>query len=313
MKKPEGVEKIVLGTVQLGLNYGVNNSIGQTSLIEAKGILEQIVKSNIGHIDTARAYGSSEEVIGSLTGGKAFQQVKIITKLDFPNNKSAFVNKEQVDRLVNLSIQKSISALNKSYLNVVLLHNAEHFRINDGLVWKRLIELKNKGLIHHLGVSVQSPNELKQAFVYQDVEYIQLPYNILDHRWTAVIKELENIKLSRNIVVHVRSIYLQGLFLSESPLKWITANCQDNHAVISWLKLKSHQFNRSSIPDLCLAYVRARTWIDGIVIGVESLKQLKNNISLFDTQVLTDKQLKDVEASRPILFENTLNPSKWKT
>ena len=56
--------KLVLGTVQFGLDYGVNNQSGQVQQSEVNKILQLAKESGIKKIDTSSAYGTSESVLG---------------------------------------------------------------------------------------------------------------------------------------------------------------------------------------------------------------------------------------------------------
>ena len=71
--------------------YGIANRDGQTPTNEVRDILELARKAGVCSLDTARAYGQSEEVIGSLTAGDSHW--RIITKItpDLPDDKQAMV------------------------------------------------------------------------------------------------------------------------------------------------------------------------------------------------------------------------------
>jgi aryl-alcohol dehydrogenase-like predicted oxidoreductase len=56
--------KLMLGTVQFGLQYGINNSVGKPSLENVKAILRAAADGGINILDTARNYEESEEVLG---------------------------------------------------------------------------------------------------------------------------------------------------------------------------------------------------------------------------------------------------------
>jgi aryl-alcohol dehydrogenase-like predicted oxidoreductase len=58
------MSKLILGTVQFGLEYGVNNQKGIPSSNEIKKILDFAFKRKINILDTAEAYGNSQERIG---------------------------------------------------------------------------------------------------------------------------------------------------------------------------------------------------------------------------------------------------------
>ena len=56
--------KLILGTVQMGLPYGINNSTGKVSLEDSLEILDYAFENGIKTLDTAEAYGNAHEVIG---------------------------------------------------------------------------------------------------------------------------------------------------------------------------------------------------------------------------------------------------------
>ena len=56
--------KLMLGTVQFGMNYGVANTTGKPSFETVKAILKEAYDGGINALDTAPEYGDSEEVIG---------------------------------------------------------------------------------------------------------------------------------------------------------------------------------------------------------------------------------------------------------
>lgn len=56
--------KMILGTVQLGIDYGINNELGKPSAKDTYEILDYAFKNGVKYLDTASAYGNSEEIIG---------------------------------------------------------------------------------------------------------------------------------------------------------------------------------------------------------------------------------------------------------
>lgn len=57
--------KLILGTVQFGVNYGINNNAGQVTQTEVNRILEYAAENGIEKLDTSSAYGNSEEALGN--------------------------------------------------------------------------------------------------------------------------------------------------------------------------------------------------------------------------------------------------------
>ena len=67
--------KLGIGTVQMGLAYGISNTSGKTTGQEVIKVLEVAARNNIRIIDTAAQYGDSEGVLGnSLPEGHGFQR-----------------------------------------------------------------------------------------------------------------------------------------------------------------------------------------------------------------------------------------------
>jgi uncharacterized protein len=56
------INKIVLGTVQFGLDYGINNKNGKIKFAEVNSILNFAWENGIRLLDSAYRYGDSEEV-----------------------------------------------------------------------------------------------------------------------------------------------------------------------------------------------------------------------------------------------------------
>ena len=73
--------ELCLGTVQFGMKYGINNTLGQPSEENVFEMLDTAFENGIRVIDTARAYGTAETVLGRyFASGKNVYTVKIISK-----------------------------------------------------------------------------------------------------------------------------------------------------------------------------------------------------------------------------------------
>jgi len=301
--------KMILGTAQLGLDYGVSNKNGKPDSLIAEKILKTAIVNGISAIDTASAYGNSEEVIGQSLKAGWLGRTKIITKLsplsDCPKNASINI----VNSFVDASIFQSCRALRVQRLDVLLLHRASQLYDWDGAVWSRLLELKNNNVISQIGVSVQDSIELEHALNNSDVVYIQMPYNILDWRWDTISPTIRKIKKERQLFIYARSSLLQGLLPSDNIEDWHKAYTENPSELIKWLNDQCRKFNIKNIAELCLKFVAATDWIDGVVVGVETLEQLHENIKIMSDSNMIDTE--DLLLSRPTVQERTLNPACW--
>lgn len=306
------VSKLVLGTAQLGMTYGIANATGQPTGAEASAIIRTAIRNGVRELDTARAYGTSELVVGRALRGGWRERVKILTKLEPRVPGSIAATESVIATDVECQVLRSCQELGTNCLDVVMLHRAEHLTACDGAVWRSLSAIRDQGRIGSLGVSVQNPDELRSALKFGDVTHLQLPFNALDGRWDGVIPEIISAKADRNIKVHTRSALLQGLLISRSYEHWVGTGVDKPEAVWEWQDRLTRDFGRQDCADLLLAFVGAQRWIDGVVVGIETMDQLERNIEIFERPFLTKEQCAELVRTRPQLSEHVLDPARWR-
>jgi aryl-alcohol dehydrogenase-like predicted oxidoreductase len=300
--------EFVLGSVQLGLPYGVANRTGQPSREVAHRLVRRAVSAGISLVDTARAYGDSEDRLGEALKDKP--AVRTFTKLSPLSELGENASRDEILAAVDGSIQQSLTALNKSSLDCLMLHRAQHMITHGGAIWNRLIEKVNDGTLKSLGVSVQNPQEARMALAEERVVHIQLPFNILDWRWREA-GVLDAIKARRGLTVHARSLFLQGALLTRDPYLWPKIDGVDAPRHIQTLAGLAEEFGRESVADLCIAYARGQEWLDGVVVGMETEHQLDENLRLFLRRPLTPQEISLIDARTPKLPAQFLDPAQW--
>lgn len=306
----EPIKGMVLGTVQLGIPYGINNHHGQPSQSDAINIIRTAIQCGTEYLDTARAYGCSEDVIGLALSAGWQGRAKVITKLSPLSNLGTQPDHSAIEYAVRASVFESCTRLRTQQLDVLLLHRAEHLTLWQGQIWHTLLQLQQENVIKDLGVSVHTPEELGTALTFPQVSFIQLPFNILDWRWDAQRDAIERAR-TNGVTFHARSTLLQGLLASTDPSNWAQARVKNHKPVLDWLTDSAIKNGRQNVIDLCISYVRGHTWISGLCIGMETLEQLVANTLLFQQPALTEQQIAALESSRPKLSEESLNPSLW--
>ena len=299
--------ELVLGTAQLGMAYGAANRTGQPSARDAELILRSAVSAGVKWIDTAAAYGTAEQRIGAaLLSAKG---VRIVTKLATLDEYSEETDAGTLRTAVMESVRRSCARLGLDRIECLLLHRAHHMTAHRGAVWNAVKQLRDEGVLYDLGVSVYSPNEALTALADRDVRHIQLPFNALDWRWRES-GVLEALARRPGVTVHARSALLQGL-LAGGEANWPRVEGIDPAELKARLRRLARDLGRDSPADLCLAYVRAQTWIDGVVVGRESLSQLALNLALFKRPALTADEIAAVDKALPHASESLLNPALW--
>ncbi len=284
------MNKLILGTVQFGLNYGINNSSGKITPNEANEILHFANENNISILDTASAYGNSEKVIGDFLCQNNQIQFDIITKLMHTDN---------VD-FVEL-LENSLTKLKQPKVKYLMFHSFDDYQeFKDDVNILTLKGIKYDSL----GVSVYTNDEIESVIEDKDIDLIQVPFNLLDNefqRGNYLIKAKEFGKL-----VHVRSIFLQGLFFMDKenlPTKF-----KDLTKAIQEIK-DIAESNNISIAELAMSYVLSKDYIDGVLFGVDSLEHLKNNLEISHGN-LDGSIIAMIDAIKVEKIE-LLNPSEW--
>jgi uncharacterized protein len=285
------IKKIALGTVQFGLKYGINNKSGEIDYSRVNDILNLANKSGIDTLDTAYDYGSSEIKIGnSLKNSK--KDFRIISKI--PDCEPGKVRKY---------FYESLSRLNQDKIYGCLIHHFENFKSNKE-IYSELEKLKSEGSIKKTGFSLYYPSELDFLFNANiDFDIVQIPLNVLDQRFLNHLLLLKD----RNIEVHCRSVFLQGLLLMDENK--ISNNFCEIPDKIKYLKELSKQYN-ISVKDLCINFIINNDAISKLVIGIDNINQLKE---LLDIRILTEEQSDKIDWSKfGISDEKILIPSNWK-
>jgi spore coat polysaccharide biosynthesis protein SpsF (cytidylyltransferase family)/aryl-alcohol dehydrogenase-like predicted oxidoreductase len=291
------VSALSLGTAQLGLVYGVNNQTGMPDDSAFTKIMDYALEHDIATIDTAPAYGIAEERIGRYFKDRDKNTTTIATKLP-----------HAVDN-VGDSIQHSCDQLDVDILDCVLLHDWRDYTKSSGALWRDLIDLKAQGKIKALGASVETPEQALAALDDEDIKFLQIPFNILDHRWRSAGVP-EKARARRDVIVQARSVFLQGLLLcvpESLPVKNF-----DFTGLYSKIDDLVARFGRQGREDLCLAYGRGQTWIHTLVLGSETPEQVAENIRLYKAPALDDNQCRIIEETFPDAPDRLLNPSLWE-
>lgn len=284
--------KLALGTVQFGMKYGVANSAKRVSQADALAILKQASLLGINMLDTAIAYGDSEEVLGKF----AQTGQNIVTKL------SAVPETERdVRNWVIGQFEGSLERLRACRVYGFLLHRPDQLLgPNGSAIYDTLTELKARGRVLKVGVSIYSPDELEPLLERFDLDLVQAPLNILDRRiletgWAGRLKE-------NGIELHTRSAFLQGLLLmpkDQRPAKF------DRWASI-WDEWGQWLAETGLTPlQACLRFAVQQSLVDRVLIGVDSTEQLLEIIGAVDGTIEQFPNFEELRDARLI------NPATW--
>ncbi|MBF9253776.1 aldo/keto reductase [Pontibacter sp. 172403-2] len=286
--------RVVLGTVQFGLDYGISNTAGKVPLEEVCRILAYAHAKGVTMLDTAAAYGDSETVLGKSLQetGLSFQ---IISKLP------PTVTARDVRRTVEASLEK----LGADKLYGYLFHSFNSYKEHPAVL-EQLCLLQEEGLIAQVGFSLYHPAEALEL-LDKNITFglTQFPYNIFDRRFDLVLDKLQ----AAGIETHVRSVFLQGLFFIEAAqLPPYFSKVAGKIAALQQLAQKAN----IPLEALLMHFVLQVPGINNLVIGVNSLKALKANLATSEYQAAIQYLLPELKRYE-VTDEDILLPYKWKT
>ena len=277
--KKKNISKMTLGTVQLGMNYGIANHNGKPDEEKSFAILRSALEGGVTSLDTARAYGDSEQVIGRFLktweGAKPFITTKIPTlQGETPAELEAFV--------VN-SIEVSLENLGVSGVDAVMLHTAGDIFTHGRAAVDALSALIRRGYAKQVGVSVYNADEINEMLKYKELSVTQVPMSIFDQRLIAS-GTMEQLK-EREITVFVRSVFLQGLFFLDPDMMEDPILIEHAAPKIRILR-EIAGAEGMSVAQLAIAFMRDCVGVTSLVLGADTPAQVRDNIAYFDTPAL---------------------------
>src|SRR3990167_1412179 len=186
---------LVLGPVQLGMPYGLNNSHGQPTKEEAFSILDTDLAKGIDTFDTAYAYGTAEDVLGEWVRERSLaSKVRVISKMR-PHALNDYPDGTKAQDVVRMELEKSLKRLGVPSLDGYLFHSPHYIYL--GHMVAGMQKVKEADLVKHIGVSIYDEAEALQA-AELGVDYVQVPYNVFDQRLNATdffdIAKKNNVK-----------------------------------------------------------------------------------------------------------------------
>jgi len=248
------LDKLILGTANFGMEYGYRGN--KVDFKDVQKIIDVSKKFNINFFDTAHGYGDSEDILLKTVGME-----KMITKYIFDAENQGGLQDFCADRLMCYSI---------------LLHNPEILLSKKeserfiGIVKETNEKIK-------AGVSVYSKEEFTLAIKY-GFDLVQCPYSVLDDRFDELISK-------NNIEVHVRSIFLQGMLITQDKDR-IIRKCPSLLPFRQQLDEVAASCQMGNF-EYCLKYALQNQNINGFVLGVSSENQLEHIVEIFkdDTKI----------------------------
>ncbi|MEQ9325845.1 MAG: aldo/keto reductase [Rhodospirillales bacterium] len=284
----------VLGCVQLGLAYGIANRTGMPDEAAATDILDAAYESGVRELDTARGYGVSEQRIGAWLAARETRDIRIVTKLDpscDPNDAA----------MVRASLAASTGALGRRP-DLVMLHDPKWIAAWNHRIAANVSAAVADGLASGFGVSVYGPEEAASATAIPEIDAIQAPASALDRRLIDGA-----VPAGWPGLVYLRSVFLQGL-LTMNPDNLPARLAHAGDALRDWRRICADFALEPAAA--AIAWARAALPKARIVLGCETVEQVRANATLFAAPVAGSDFLAAV-AALPPASADIVDPRRW--
>lgn len=294
-----------LGTVQLGLKYGLGEHSEKPTEEEAFAILDEATELGVNTLDTANNYGDSEVVIGRWlsarkTSGSSLPW--IVTKIGLFDH----TNYDTLRDSVRYQLDNCMARLNMDKLDCLMLHNYEDYAQNPDAMQKIFAELKAEELYDFSAISAYSYHDYG-IIADSGFDAVQIPINVFD--WG----QIENGGLQKladaDMMIFARSVFLQGLvFHTPEDLDQRMAFC------FPYLRRYIALCNEFELSPavLALSFVLSISGVTQVVMGCDTVQQVVENCSLFDKITkLSHEQTDMLHDAFCNIDSRVINPGKW--
>lgn len=281
------VSEISFGTVSIGLPYGIGIS-GKGDMIcekEAVELLRSALDKGINFFDTARAYGCSEERIGKAFKDKR-QDIVIATKCtDLYDAKKQLPPDNELKRIIDNSLNESLSVLQTDYVDIYMIHNADLEVLSNDTIAKTFSDYKQKGIARAIGVSTYSIAETKKAIESGAWDMIQSPYNLMDQCQGTFFSLAEQ----SGVGIVVRSVLFKGI---------LTDKGQNLHPELKAVEEHRELYNEllskdiPTLSNLATKFVLSNKEVSSVLVGIDKPEYLDSALDMADGHYLDEMALK---------------------
>lgn len=273
-------------------------------MADAVRCLDYAVHNGVRTIDTAAAYGCAEEVVGTFLQSKSVPREQLILSTKMMPNLLDDLPPDETAAVIRRELEQSLKRLHTEYVDIYLLHSARYAFRPD--ILQALSGLTATGLARRVGVSVYEPEEARRCFASGCTDVVQLPFSIFDHRMKTA--GIFDPSVRQRCEIHARSAFIQGLVcLQEDQLP---PGLQRARPILRRMDRICAETGLSRVA-LALAFVKKEPAVSRLVFGVNTLDQLREDITLFNRDY-PDRLLAEIEKEFDGIAADIVMPSLWK-
>ena len=299
------VSSVALGTVELGMDYGIQapGEYGRPTEEEAIRLLHEAADCGINVFDTAPAYGTSEELLGRALSKRS--ECLIATKVNIPldDDRRSLVGKG-LQNSIYASLTNSLRALRRDRLDIVQIHNATvALFVSDE--WRAVMEnSRQQGLVRLWGASVYTEEEALAAIQSGLCHILQVPYNLLDQKMAErVIPCAEEAA----VAIMVRSAYLKGVLTEKA--EWLPDALKPLESVVSDIRCQLG-VSWKELSQMALRFCLSTLGVSTVLVGLRTHEELHATLESVELGALSPGEFR-LAQTWALHDEPLLNPSYW--
>lgn len=301
------VSALALGTVELGLAYGIPlpGESGRPADSEGVRIVHAALDRGVNFIDTARAYGESERVLGLALADRR-EPVVLASKVATQRSDGSTPTGNELRRAMCASLDESLRQLGTDWLDIWQIHNVDTALLAQAeTVAEVFATARRAGKVRWTGGSFYGA-ALPLAALESDIfDVMQVTYSVLDQR---VADRFFAAAQARNVGVVVRSVLLKGALTERGDFL-------PDH--LEALRARSRAFRQAvgeaaigCVPaQAALAFALAQPAIHAVLVGVRSVAEVSDAVQAATLELPPTL----VERLRTLRLddEGLLNPGTW--
>ena len=292
-----------LGTVQLGMDYGLGDHTKKPPREYAFFLLDRAIAQGVDTLDTASNYGESEAVIGAwLQTVPAKKQPRVITKIG-PFDHSS---EQNLRADIRRQTEGTLSALRLDSADTLMVHMFEDYDKDPDVVRDEFCKMKREGLAREIGISAYSRHDYRKLAA-SGFDSVQIPLNVFD--WGQIESGGMRALADAGISVYARSVFLQGLvFLTPKTLDPRMDFCLPY--LTKFLGF-CEEFDMSPAV-LALSFVFSVPAVSTVVLGCQTVEQLDENCAVMArVRALSPAQMEKLHAAFHGIDPRVIDPGKW--
>lgn len=301
------VSALALGTVELGLAYGIPlpGESGRPDDAEGMRIVHAALDGRINFIDTARAYGESERVLGLALADRR-ERVVLATKVATQRPDGSTPSGDDLRRAMTASLDESLCQLRTDWVDIWQIHNVDAALLAQAdVVAEVFAAARQSGKARWTGGSFYGAQLPLAALAADIFDVMQVTYSVLDQR---LADRFFAAAQARNVGVVVRSVLLKGA---------LTERADHLPDRLEPLRERSRRFRQlvanagigCSPAQAALAFALAQPGIHAALVGVRSVAEVEAAVD--GAQLALPPEVVEEMGCLRLDDEEMLNPGTW--